>query len=549
MSTKISGIDFYKMVCFGADRLKRNVREINDLNVFPIPDGDTGDNMLMTIMSCVENSVEKTESLSVCSRNIADAILLGARGNSGVILSQFFDGLAEGFEGEESADEKQIKKALSVAVESSYKAVASPVEGTMLTVMREATESICSCDYSEPGKMFEAFTTQAKQTLSRTPQMLSTLKDAGVVDSGGAGFVCIVEGMTAYLCQNEIPSDVEFAFEKDNRDNFDISLFDEDSELEYGYCTELLLRLQKKKCNVLSFDTKDIIVHLNQIGDSVATVKKDSLVKIHVHTKTPDKVLSLCQKYGEFLKIKIENMSLQHGNKTLLERKGTLQKEFSKEFGVVAVCSGNGISNLFTDAGADIVIDGGQSMNPSTGEFIDAFKQLDAKVVFVFPNNKNIIFAAKQAASMYDECQVYVVESENIGEGYAALSMMDTGLGDVDSILSQMNMAMKTAVTLEIARSTKDVNLKGFEITAGNYISVSGKEILSCSQNRFKALCNGISVAGIADKDICIVIYGLKSDKEELQRIEEFINSEYVGKELYFIDGMQEVYDYIVIME
>ena len=382
--------------------------------------------------------------------------------------------------------------------------------------------------------------------------MLPVLKKAGVVDSGGAGLICIMEGMAKTL-NGELILDGDFPEMSNNQgatQEIDISLFDENSVLEFGYCTELLLRLQTAKTDINNFDITVITDYLQQIGDSVAAFKTGTIVKIHVHTMTPDKALSYCQQYGEFLKIKIENMSLQHNNSVLSENgndSDEVQEEILEhtDFGVVAVCSGEGVSELFTERGADIIVSGGQSMNPSAEDFIEAFKKVNADTIFVLPNNSNIILAARQAASMFTESDVRVIESRTIGDGFAALSMYDTYSGDADIIESELNDAMVGVVTAEISQAVRDTA----EVHTGEYIGFVGKDILVSEPSRLIAACKTVDKIGIDKADLCLIIYGSGANEAEAEKIQEYVSSNYPGKEAFIYEGRQDIYDYIIILQ
>ncbi len=547
-SQKIDGFLYAKMIQAGTENLRAHAQEINDLNVFPIPDGDTGDNMLLTISGGAQAAGNGTSSLSETSKRVSDGMLLSARGNSGVILSQIFEGITKGLEEQTDADGNTLAAALNEGVKQAYGAVMQPTEGTILTVVRCAAESVSTSPEKEPEHMMENFISEAKSTLDKTPDMLPVLKKAGVVDSGGAGLICIFEGMLAAL-RGEVNFDGSYEVSPEPQ-QLDLDLFDENSVLEFGYCTELLLRLQNIKTNPETFDVSVITSYLSEIGDSVAAFKTGSIVKIHVHTMTPDKVLCFCQQFGEFLKIKIENMSLQHNNtvseedESVVEASAKVTKERTR-YGVVAVASGDGIKQLFTDSGCDIIVDGGQSMNPSTEDFLEAFRKVNADTIFVLPNNGNIILSAKQAASLFEGSDVRVIESRTIGDGYAALTMLSTDSGDTDTIVSELNDAMSGVVTAEISRSIRDTE----EVHEGDYIGFVGKDILASEKSRFDAACKTLEKLDLASYDICIIVRGKDGTGEECEELEKHIISKYPGKEVYLIDGMQEIYDYIIILE
>ena len=540
---KINGICFSRMIDGAAANLKAHAEEVNNLNVFPIPDGDTGENMLLTMQGGVGKA--DVENLGEAAEKIAGGMLFSARGNSGVILSQFFEGVAAGLAETVEADAKGLGEAFHRGVEYAYKSVMQPTEGTILTVIREATEYACSEKSESPCEFLDAFLREARASLERTPELLPVLKKAGVVDSGGAGLIYVVEGMKkALLGDIDI---IDTSFEEGKGSELDFSLFDEESELTFGYCTELLLRLQTKKCDINSFKTETVTDYLSTIGDSIVAVKSGSIVKIHVHTMTPYKVLEFCQKFGEYLKVKIENMSLQHNNtETAKESEPATER---REFAVIAVASGDGLKENFLERGADVIVDGGQSMNPSAEDFIEAFDKASADNIFVLPNNSNIILTAIQAAKLYEGSRVYVLESRNIGEGYAALSMYDTTSGNAEEIFESLKDGMQGVITAEISHCVRDANIENSEIHTGDYIGFSGKTLLGKSTVRTEALLETLENIGLEKYDICILFVGRDAGMEEGERMEAEISKRYKGKEIYLINGNQEVYDYIIVIE
>lgn len=542
----LDGILFARMVNSGAANLKAHRKEINDLNVFPIPDGDTGDNMLMTMMGGVRQDNATSEALDEMSRRISSGMLLSARGNSGVILSQFFEGIKNGFSGLHSADTKEIGDAFRKGVEQAYGAVMTPTEGTILTVVREATAYACDRNTDTPEAFLNAFIEEAKRALARTPDLLPVLKKAGVVDSGAAGLIYIVDGMMKAVIGDAVIDVPETA---ERIEEPDLDAFHEDSVLEFGYCTELLVRLQNAKTDISAFDVKVISDYLQTIGDSIVTVRNGSIVKLHVHTMTPQKVLDFCQQYGEFLKVKIENMSLQHNNTVIDEHKESAPMKARKKYGVVAVASGEGLKDAFRARGADVIVDGGQSMNPSTEDFIEAFDEVNADVIFAYPNNGNIVLAAKQAAQLYEKSDVRVIESTTIGAGYASLAMFDTNSGDADAIEEDLRMAMDGVVTAEISHAVRDAVIDGKKIYTGDYIGFVGKKLLSVDKSRFVTVCESMDALHFSNYDFCILICGCDATDREAEQIETYIHSHYPEKELYIINGGQDVYDYIIIME
>ncbi len=541
----VDGVLFARMVNSGAANLKAHAKEVNDLNVFPIPDGDTGDNMLMTIMGGVERGDVSCEKLCETAARVSSGMLLSARGNSGVILSQFFEGIKNGFSGLHAADAADIGEAFRHGVKQAYSSVMNPTEGTILTVVREATEYACGEKCETPEEFLDAFIREAKRSLERTPELLPVLKKAGVVDSGAAGLIYIVDGMIRAVQGNDV---AEVQGESvGGAAELDLDAFGEDDILEFGYCTELLVRLQSSKVDVASFDIRVITDYLKQIGDSIVTVQNGSVVKLHVHTMTPDKVLAFCQRFGEFLKVKIENMSLQHNNTVTAKEENAAAKSERKAIGVVAVASGEGLKKTFLERGADVIVDGGQSMNPSSADFIEAFNEVNADVIFVYPNNGNIILTAEQAAKLYKSSDVRVIKSTTVGAGYASLAMLDVGSGDPDTIESELTEAMDGVVTAEISHCVRDAELDGFEMHTGDYIGFADKKLLSVGKERLEVLCGAVD--SFADRDIFIVIRGKDVPADEENGVAEYFAQKYRGKELYFIDGEQDVYDYILVIE
>ena len=541
----LDGILFARMVNSGAANLKAHAKEINDLNVFPIPDGDTGDNMLMTMRGGVHHDECTCEMLCEVAERISGGMLLSARGNSGVILSQFFEGIKNGFSGLHSADTKEIGEAFRQGVAQAYRSVMTPTEGTILTVVREATEYACEQNTETPEEFLNAFIDEAKRSLARTPELLPVLKKAGVVDSGAAGLIYIVDGMMKAAIGEDLG---DFSDDAEKIQELDFDAFNEDSVLEFGYCTELLLRLQNAKTDIATFDVKVISDYLQTVGDSIVTVRNGSIVKLHVHTMTPQRVLDFCQQYGEFLKVKIENMSLQHNN-TVTEEKEIAPSRERKRYGVVAVASGEGVKEAFRERGADVIVDGGQSMNPSAEDFIEAFNEVNADVIFVYPNNGNIVLTAQQAANLYEKSDVRVIESTTIGAGYASLAMLDTNSDDPDVIAEELRGAMDGVITAEISHCVRDASIDGTDLHTGEYIGFVGKNLLAANDNRLTAVCETIDKIGFAGYDVCIVICGKEATDEEALHIENYIRSHYKGKEVYIINGGQDVYDYIMIVE
>ncbi|MBR6411185.1 MAG: DAK2 domain-containing protein [Clostridia bacterium] len=557
----LDGKLFAKMFKGGAAKLHSKADTVNKLNVFPVPDGDTGDNMSMTMeggVAAVDKSKTADESLGTVSEQVAHGMLLGARGNSGVILSQLFAGMAKVFNGCEKADVNTVGKALKVGVKQAYSAVVTPTEGTILTVAREAVDYAVSriTPDSTIESFFDDLSEEMNNSLQRTPELLAALREAGVIDSGGAGLVYIMEGFNQILSgakpEELDDSTLEHAKAVPAAAPVDFSSFTEDSTLEFGYCTELLLRLQRSKTDPDNFDVKTIINYLKKIGDSIVCFKTGSIVKIHVHTFTPDRVLKFCRTYGEFLTVKIENMSVSHNETVPAEiGEGTPEEPIAprRKYGVVTVASGDGIRDLFKDLGAHYVVNGGQTMNPSAEDFLKAFDAVNADFVFVLPNNSNIILAARQAAGIYDKSEIFVIESRTLGDGYAALSALDYNLDDPASIADSLNEAMDSVVTGMLTTAVRDTNLNGIEIHTGDYIGFIGKEMLASDPDRFEVAKSLLDHMNMNEKFALTVFGGKDTDEESNQALEAYIHEAYPDVEVYMVNGGQDVYDYIFVAE
>ena len=539
----------------GAALLRSNADEVNKLNVFPVPDGDTGDNMRMTIESGIA-AIEKMDSddLAEVMKTLSHGMLLGARGNSGVILSQLFAGMAKGFEACDKADVSTIGQALTLGVQQAYNSVMTPTEGTILTVARESVEYAVS--RIKEGTTLRGFfgdlIKEMSASLQRTPELLANLKEAGVVDSGGAGLLYIMDGFNKVLNGEEIKAEPLLAAEK--KAVLDFSGFTADSEMTYGYCTELLLQLQNSKVDAEGFDINIIKDFLCSVGDSVVAFKTGTVVKLHVHTLTPDKVLGFCRQYGEFLTVKIENMSVQHSE--LEEEKeeksapSTLVSTEKKKFGMVAVANGDGVRETFLELGVDCIVEGGQTQNPSTNDFLDAFEKVNAEHIFVFPNNGNIIMAANQAAEIYDKAEIHVIESKNLGDGYVAICSADFEKEDAETIAAELREAMGNVTTGYVSPSIRDAELNGIEIHNGDFIGFIGKQMLAAHPDKAETAHTLLSkMLEDGEKYMLTVFCGKDATTEEAAALEAFVGETYPDVEAYFLRGEQDVYPYIFVAE
>ena len=474
-------------------------------------------------------------------------MLLGARGNSGVILSRIFAGIAQGLEGVGDADISTFASAMQNGVTESYNAVQKPVEGTILTVFKDAVRRANSetDEKSSFESYFDVLMDELRASLERTPELLSVLREAGVVDSGGAGLVYVAEGMREALLGRTAESR---GGAPRQAQAVDVSAFTEDSPFDYGYCTEFLLRLRTEKVGcVPEFDEKPLVDWLIANGDSVVAFRDGSIIKAHVHTMTPEKVLAECHKYGEFLTLKIENMMLQHNETTI--RNNYKPPKPRKKFGIVAVAAGDGIRNTFLSLGADAVVDGGQSMNPSAESFINAFSETNAETILVFPNNGNIILTARQAAALYKEADVRVIPSRSIGECYAALSMLDTSSGDADEIEAGCVEIMESVVTGVVSRASRNTEKDGVTVVEGDRIGFSGDTIYSDSPDAKTAALKLADALNAGDFGILMLVCGADADMNEAEEIKAGLEKAHPLTEVILLDGGQPIYEYIMILE
>ncbi len=543
MQQFIDGITLNELFTVGYRNLKKNMAAINDLNVFPVPDGDTGTNMAHTFgggLAAVTTCSDADAYMSALAR----AVLLGARGNSGVIFSQFIGGFARGLKGKQEICFADLREAFRLAQEDAYKAIITPTEGTMLTVIREAAEFLAenADTYRDFKSGLEALIACMKESLARTPDLLPVLKEAGVVDSGAAGLLCFFEGMYSYFCGVSVDDmeDMDFAVAQPAA----VGDFGPDSVMEYGYCTEFILQLMNTKTDIAAFSKEEFVKPLETMGDSIVAVASDGIVKIHIHTFTPEKVLAYARQFGEFITLKIENMSVQHS-----ETQTAATKEKVK-YAVVAVASGAGIIDYFYSIGATAVVDGGQTNNPSVEDFLKALEPFDAEHVILLPNNSNIILTANQVADLYKDADVHVIPTKTIVEGYSALSMMDLWCDDVETLIDDMSSGLSTAVSASVTTATRDATIGGVAVKEHEFLGLKNKEILLSHPDRLTATTALIDrVMSEEEKAVIVVFYGCRVEEDEIVRLQAYLEEQYPLADIGFIDGKQDVYDYIISME
>ena len=544
--TNINGSLFKRMVINGAINLKNDLKEIDDLNVFPVPDGDTGTNMSMTMMSGVRD-IQNSEAISITeiSKTLSRGLLMGARGNSGVILSQFFRGIYTGMENIKgsSATVSEFIDCLVSGYKVAYKAVMNPVEGTILTVMREAVEHI-----DENRKSFKSIDTvlakyveYAEISLANTPNILPVLKDAGVVDSGGAGFLKVIKGMLMAVRGEMLEIKTPQVESTQNvQANFDTK------DIKFGYCTEFVLILNKPEV----FEESDLRTPLSMIGDSLVVVKDEDLLKIHVHTNNPGRALNMAQRHGEFKTIKIENMRLQHTELISTEKPKPAQPVSTdkKKYALVAVCFGDGIKDVFQELGVDYIIDGGQTMNPSTEDFVKAVEALNAENIIIIPNNSNVIMAAEQTKKLCDGANIEVLRTKTIAHGYASLMAFDE-TAELDENVESMTAAIKNVKASEVTYAVRDTEINGVKIKSGDFMGILNGEIVISTEKRLDAVKHVLSSSVDEDTLIVTIFSGLGVSKEEVSELVDFTNSLNSDVEVQVVDGKQDIYSYIVAVE
>ena len=555
---KIVGSVYREMVVSAACCLDNNKETVNNLNVFPVPDGDTGINMSLTMNGVRGDYVSFEGSLSEASQKAANLMLRGARGNSGVILSLFFRGIAKAWKEVESADCDEVIKGFKRGVAEAYKAVMNPTEGTILTVMRVMTET--AEDAYNKGvirdvkDLFPFMYKAAKETLDKTPEMLPILKQAGVVDSGGAGFLCVMEGMVKAIEGTPVKA-VESAGGATNA-AADFSNFNTD-DIKYAYCTECIVTKKKK------YQGEDTCEALHQfimnLGDSVVFVDDTEIIKLHVHTNKPGKVLTEALRYGSLYTVKIENMKHQHSN--LSNEKENADGEsapkeiedvseepvpIEKKYGFVTVCMGDGIHDLFSDLAADNIVSGGQTMNPSTEDIVSAVERTPAEIVFVLPNNKNIYMVSEQASRIVDSRKVVVIETVSVPEGIAAMLTFDES-AELEDNIAAMKEAVANVTTLSSTYAVRDTEIGDTEIKAGETLGLYNGKIVCTSEDRI-ACIEGL-LSKVEGASIVTILYGEGATEDEANTIAEIMSRKFPGVEMMVINGGQPVYSYIISVE
>lgn len=539
---QLNGITFKQMVLNGANHLANQSAYVDQLNVFPVPDGDTGTNMSMTMTAGAKELMGLEEaSIGKVAKTLSRGLLMGARGNSGVILSQLFRGFAIGLEGKDEATIEELAFALEQGVLTAYKAVMKPVEGTILTVARESAEIVKNQyqTFESVVELYELLVQEMERSLSRTPELLPVLKEVGVVDSGGQGLTYIFEGFLKAL-KGEF---VELNQSAENPSETSSTFASSNEDIEFGYCTEFILRLDNERP---MFNEQQFRGALEKLGNSIVVVQDEDLVKVHVHTLTPGEALNLAQKHGEFMKLKIENMTEQHNE--IIAQAPTTTSTPQKEYGIISVVAGSGMKQLFQEQGCHYVIEGGQTMNPSTEDFLTAIRELNAKNIIILPNNSNIIMAANQAAEVTEDAQVVVIPSKTIPQGYTALMMFNEG-ASLETNTEDMTQAISEVKTGQVTYAVRDTQMNGVEIKENDFIGIFDKEIVVSLPERFESACALVDQMITEENELVTIFYGEGIDEEEADELAEYIESKFEDIEVTIFDGQQPVYHYILSVE
>ncbi len=560
---QIDALMLKKAFIAGAKSLEAKKEWINELNVFPVPDGDTGTNMTMTIMAATKEvtAIENPDMESVC-KAISAGSLRGARGNSGVILSQLLRGFTKVLKDEPTADTFVLATALNKATETAYKAVMKPKEGTILTVARGISEKALEImhEVEDVPTFFAIIVEHGDYVLSTTPDILPVLKQAGVVDSGGQGLMQFFKGILACLQGKEADAEWDalpvsaapIRAEGINLEEIDTA------DIKFGYCTEFIINIEQELPEEEENGLKDF---LESIGDSIVCVADDTVVKIHVHTNDPGLALQKALTYGSLSRIKIDNMREEHEERLIKdslklaaeqaqERKGRQQEkaEEMKDFGFISVCAGEGLAEIFKGLGADRIIEGGQTMNPSTEDILSAIESLPAKTVFVLPNNKNIILAANQAASICEDKKILVVPSKTIPQGISALINFVPELSPQEN-LESMLAEMEKVKTLSLTYAVRDTSIDGFEIKAGDMMGIGDAGMLAVGKDKTETVLSALEKLVDAETELLSVYYGAELDEAEAGELAERIREKFGQTEVDLQYGGQAVYYYLISIE
>ncbi|GLB59396.1 DAK2 domain-containing protein [Cytobacillus sp. NCCP-133] len=558
MSIKVlDGKLFAEMVIQGANHLSANAKLVDALNVFPVPDGDTGTNMNLSMTSGtkeVKSNIQ--EHIGKVGSALSKGLLMGARGNSGVILSQLFRGFSKSIEQKAAINGKEFADALNAGVETAYKAVMKPVEGTILTVSKDSARKAVQAAKNENDivAIMEEVLKEARASLNRTPELLPVLKEVGVVDSGGQGLVFVYEGFLAVLKGEKLP-DTPATLPKMNdlvsaEHHKNVHSFMNTEDIEFGYCTEFMVKFESEKLSSNPFSEEKFRQDLSQYGDSLLVIADEQLVKVHIHSEKPGDCLTYGQRYGSLINMKIENMRQQHTNliediQTPLAAE-TKPKE-KQEYGIVTVSMGSGIADLFRSIGAHAVIEGGQTMNPSTEDIVKAIKEVNAEKIIILPNNKNIIMAAQQAAEVSEEDAV-VVPSKTVPQGMAALLAFNPS-ADLVQNEDEMTDALQNVKTGQITFAVRDTSIDGLEIEKDDFMGIANGKIVVKNKDRVQAAKDLLDRMIDKDSEILTILKGEDASEGEVDALISYIEEKHEDVEVEVHDGKQPLYSFIFSIE
>ncbi|MCO6533852.1 DAK2 domain-containing protein [Lactobacillus panisapium] len=548
---EIDSKKFRDMVRVATHRLGRNAEFINSLNVFPVPDGDTGTNMNLTIESGAKAVSENTStSVGDLTESLAKGMLMGARGNSGVISSQLFRGVYKATQGMKTLNAQELANAFSNGVATAYKAVMKPVEGTILTVARVAAQEGANKanETDDVEEVMKAIVEGAKAALKTTPDLLPVLKQVGVVDSGGQGLLFIYEGFLEGLLGENFadryqPDEGEMDEMINAMHHQSVQSQLSTQDIANGYCTEIMVDLTADVPNKKPFDLEEFRAHLSQIGDSLLAVSDDEVAKVHIHTEHPGAVFEYGKQFGQLGKIKIDNMRIQH--ETIVNN--SEEEQESVDFAVIAVASGNGIRKLFESEGVNRIISGGQTMNPSTQDIIDAIKKSGAKKAIVLPNNGNIVMAAKQAAEVSD-IPVGIVPTKTISQGLTAMLSFDAD-DSLDDNVESMTDALEDVVSGEVTKANRDTTINGVEIHENDYLGIIDGDIQVAETDLINSTIDMVEKMLDEDSEIITIMFGRDSNKEEANQVAEALKNKHDDLEFEIHNGGQPVYNFLISVE
>ena len=551
----ITGKMFRDGVISASNNIANSRSEVDALNIFPVPDGDTGTNMSMTIGAAAKEMAVLPDDCTIgdASARCASALLRGARGNSGVILSLIFRGFSKGFKGLETADSKAVANAFELGVKAAYKAVMKPTEGTILTVIRKASEAATKAAETEENPLevlFEALKA-AKEALAQTPELLPVLKQAGVVDAGGSGLVLIFEGIQSVWANGVIVQPIEGSGVEPVSVPSKSTVANASDDIKFGYCSEFLI---EKASGAKEKDPLKLRAFLESIGDCVVVVDDNDIIKVHVHSNEPGNVIQAALKYGQLINIKIDNMRYQHRNANEGVAKGEApvmpKAEPVNKYGFVAVCAGEGLEELFKDIGADVVVSGGQTMNPSTDDILNAVMATPAKTVFVLPNNKNIIMAAEQSINLAEGREVRVLQTKTIPQGISAMLMFDE-TADANENQMAMMEAAENVETAQVTFAARDSEIEGVPIKQGEIMGLcNGKIKYTGNDIKDIAYKSAVKVFKKNQSSIITVIYGADTTEADAEEVKNRLEEKYGDDvEISIVNGGQPIYYFIISVE